>query len=101
MSIDKTSVERPMLLKLTTKSLTSVDVGTSIIAQTSTLTTNYKPVVYKLNKISSGSNNINYTATTSYLGTLHYAIVKGGTPSNQISHSDIYNQSVSSGLLYG
>lgn len=100
-SIDKTSVQRPMLLRLTSTSRTSIDVGASIISSTSSLTADYKPTVYKLLQISLGSNTVNYTATTSYIGAIYYAIVKGGTPNSQISHSNIYNNSVSSGLLYG
>ena len=87
MSIDKTSIEHPMLLRLSSTSVTSTDVGRSIITSTSNTVLSYAPKVYKLAKVTIGSNSANFTATTSYMGILHYAIVKGDTPRGRISHS--------------
>lgn len=67
----------------------------------STLTTTYKPTVYSLEKVTFSSNTINYTATTSYIGTVYYAIVKSGTPNSKIVQSDIFHKNLSVGVAYG
>ena len=90
-----------MLLRLSNSPIDSVDVGKSIITKTSTQTTQYKPTVYSLQKIAFGSNSINFTVTTSYIGTVHYAIVQGGTPNSKINQTEIYHKNLSVGVAYG
>jgi hypothetical protein len=91
LSIYKTDVERPMLLKITTTPESSVDVGHTIITSSSTQTTKYIPEVYKVNKDSSGSNVATFTVTTSYIGQVFYAIVPAGTPQKLVTQAEIYN----------
>lgn len=48
-----------------------------------------------------GSNSATFKATTSYLGTVYFAVVASGTPTSLISAGLIYNQSLASGIAYG
>ena len=75
--------------------------GRSIVTSTSSNAASYAPKVYQLNKVAIGSNSLNLTVTSSYVGTLYYAIVKGGTPRGKVSHSEIYNQNLTMGIVYG
>ena len=61
----------------------------------------YTPKVYKIVTESLGSNTVNFTITTSYIGTIYYAVVPAGTPNILINQVDIYNQNLSSGVLFG
>lgn len=90
-----------MLLRLSSTPMLSTDIGRSIVTSTSSLAAQYAPRVYQLDQISIGSNSANLTATTSYIGVLHYAIVKAGTPNNQISQADINSQNLTAGVVYG
>jgi hypothetical protein len=101
LSIDKTWVESPMVLELTTTPKSSADIGHSIITYSSTQTGQYQPTVYKLSSNQIGSNTANFSATTSYDGTVFYAVVPAGTPSTLISAADIYGLSLKSGVSYG
>ena len=47
------------------------------------------------------SNSGIFDVTTSYIGTVYYAIVARGTPSRLITHDTIYNKTLISGVSYG
>lgn len=91
MSIDRADVERPMLLRITTNPVSSEDVGFTIISSSSEQTTKYEPEVYSIVKDSSGSNTATFTATTSYIGKVFYAVVPAGTPQRLVTQTEIYN----------
>ncbi len=90
-----------MVLQLTTTPKESSDVGHTIISSTSSSATKYTPAVYNATKNTIGSNSANFTVTTSYIGTIYYAIVTAGTPTSRITLEDIYNHKLTSGITYG
>ena len=57
--------------------------------------------MYSIVTNSLGSNTANFTATTSYIGTVYYVIVPAGTPNRLINQAEIYNQSLASGVMFG
>jgi hypothetical protein len=85
LSIDKTWVESPMVLQLTNTPEVSTDVGHAIISATSTHTSKYTPTVYNLTQGTIGANIAKFIATTSYQGTVYFAVMPAGTPSNLVS----------------
>ena len=107
LSIDKSYIESPMVLSLTTSPQESSDVGHTIVSTSSSTTSTssgakkYIPTVYTLVASAIGSNRANFTATTSYTGVLYFAVVSAGTPASLISATGIYGKSLSSGVVYG
>ena len=103
LSIDRTAVLSPMLLQLTTVPQNSSDVGHAIVSTSSSTTTSqkYTPYVYNLNSTQIGANAASFTATTSYSGTVYYAVVAAGTPTSLVTTDKIYNKQISSGVSYG
>lgn len=100
LSIDKTYVESPMVLELSTSIKESSDVGHTI-ASGGTMLEVYSPAVYNVTKISNGSNTVKFTVTTSYIGIIHFAILSAGTPHSLVNREDIYNHTLTSAISYG
>lgn len=90
-----------MVLELSSTAKASSDVGHIIVTNSSKNSAKYSPSMYKVVSVSVGSNSANFSATTSYIGTVYYAVVITGTPTNLISRENIYNRSLSSGVSYG
>lgn len=61
----------------------------------------YSPTVYNVTIKNIGSNSANFTAVTSYIGTVYFAVVAAGTPRSRITQTEIYNKSLASGVTYG
>ena len=92
-----------MVLQLTTVPQNSTDVGHTIVSTSSVTTTSQKyiPNVYNLTSSQIGANAASFTATTSYSGTVYYAVVAAGTPTSLVTTDKIYNKQISSGVSYG
>lgn len=101
LSIDKTWVESPMVLELSTTPKESADVGHTIISSTSVNTEKYAPTVYKISTSTIGSNVANFIATTSYSGAVYYAVVMAGTPKQKVNIEAIKSNTLESGIAYG
>ena len=100
-SIDKTAVQHPMLLRLSSEAISSTNVGHSIVSNASSVAASYAPRLYQVDKIAVGSNSGNFTATSSYVGTLYYAVIKGGTPAAKVNRTGIYYKNLTMGVTYG
>jgi hypothetical protein len=101
LSIDKTQVLSPLVLELSTSPKSSGDVGHAIYSGGSTSSSKYAPSVYNVTSTAIGSNSATFKATTSYIGTVYFAVVISGTPTTRITAPLIYNQSTPSGVAYG
>jgi hypothetical protein len=108
-STDKSTITPPLILSLTTTPMNSTNVGASIVTNSNTTSsstwTSYytanAPSLYALNVSSTGSNTANFIATTSTSGTIYYAILASGTPTNNIKQSQIYNKNLSNVIVFG
>ena len=101
LSIDKTWVESPMVLQLTTTPQTSTDVGHTILSTTSASAVKYIPTVYNLTQGTIGANAANFIATTSYQGIVYFAVVPAGAPNDLITAEAIYNNTVKGAVSFG
>jgi len=90
-----------MVLQLTTTPQESANVGHAIISTTSQQTTKYTPTVYNLTKSTIGANAAHFIATTSYQGTVYFAVMPEGTPNTLVTVDAIYNGSLKGGVSYG
>jgi hypothetical protein len=102
-SIDKSSTLSPMLLQLTTTPVKSTSVGYSIVSSSSSQAsiTKYTPKIYTLVSNTLASNIASFNLTTSYGGTIYFAVVPAGTPAAKITSAAIYSNSLTSGITYG
>jgi hypothetical protein len=92
-----------MLLQLTTVPQNSSDVGHAIVSTKTSTTTSqkYSPFVYELSSTQISANSASFTATTSYTGTVYYAVVAAGTPTSLVTTDKIFKKQISSGVSYG
>lgn len=92
-----------MVLQLTTVPQSSSDVGRVIVSTSSSNSTSQKyiPNVYDLNSTQIGANTATFTTTTSYSGTVYYAVVAAGTPTSLVTTEKIYNNQINSAVSYG
>lgn len=107
-SIDKSSNTPPLILELTTYPQNSTNVGAIIVSSSSNGTsssskyyTSNAPTLYTLNISDIGANHANFLAITSTLGTIYYAILNSGTPTNNILQAQIYNQNLTNSVSFG
>lgn len=79
-----------MLLELSTTPKSSSDVGHTVYSMSSNKSV-YSPTVYKVIAKNIGSNSATFTAVTSYIGAVYFAVVAAGTPHSRVTQSEIYN----------
>lgn len=89
-----------MILELSNSLKPSSDIGHTIYTVSSDSSV-YSPTVYNITVNNIGSNTATFTATTSYIGTIYFAVVAAGTPRSRVFTANIYNKSLTSGVSYG
>lgn len=64
-------------------------------------TTSIKPVFYNLTQTTVGSNSAQFLSSVSESGIIYFAVIQIGTNRQKVKQSDIYAQSVDTGVSYG
>ena len=76
----------------------SSDVGYYVL---NSVTNEVVPTFYDVALNSIGANAGSVTFSTSEQGVIYYAIMKAGTNRKKVLREEIYNQTLSTGILYG
>ena len=97
-SIDKGSTLSPMILEISPKPKQSTDVGHAILNKQ---TQKIKPKFYEIKEQTIGANAAQFLASTSEQGVIFYAIMEIGTTRRKVKQEEIYNRTLSTGLIYG
>ena len=97
-SIDKGATVVPMRLKITPNFELSKDVGDTVLNR---VNQKIKPKFYKIKDQSVGANAATFVVSTSEEGVVYYAIMRAGTTQDKVTQEEIYNETLSTGLIFG